>query len=421
MRKNTRHRTRKKHTRRTKTKSSHSKRRKQGNKYGGKDLRVVQASNRWVIHRKISPHHGKGQRGGKWTRHHVIGTGTYGSVHECSKVGEDGQRYAMKVFEFRSKTSTEIYTMKLQIQDEIDFTKDIHKLATDPKSKYKHLDVKAVEIIESNLALVDQEQGFYVQTLITGCNMLEYLKHLLQSGEHVEETFVKQAFLDIANYIYMCNTNKIYHNDIKIENVMVDKSKPPRAYVIDLGLATKTVTKNGTRYYIPLDNTYPRDIWAFGILVSEMLLEKLFKNTPTDDILEDWRLQITNSVNISPTLKILLGDILHNDPTSRLTDPTAFKERIDTWYTHVAPEPEPEPEPDEYEEDPRFPHAQQDGTETGTCRGPSCLRRFFGLGSGYAQKKRTRRKRTRRKRTRRKRTRRTQRTRRKRTQRTQRR
>ena len=421
MRKNTRHRTRKKHTRRTKTKSSHSKRRKQGNKYGGKDLRVVQASKRWVIHRKISSPHGKRQRGGgRGTKGDFLGKGHFGSVYECSVEGvADGQRYAMKVFDSIGKT--DIGEMYDNMMKEIEYTQKVHGLATDPE--YKHLNLKTVEVIYFQW---EPPLAYYVQTLLTGGDMKQQLDKYISRDppEHWNENFWKPAFRDIANYIYLCNINEIYHNDIKLENVMLDRLVPPRAYVVDLGFATEKVAakRKGTTQYMPpgsFDHScekFPRDIWAFGILVSEMLLGRLFPyKDPGYREVQVWRKAISTSPDISETLKLLLQLILYTEEDhlkgylKRLTDASKFKTRIDTWFNTE----EDEGIPPEFRE-------QHKAQQRGTCIGSSCGARFINLfrwgGGGYAQKKRTRRKRktprtrgkrTRRKRTRRKRTRRT--------------
>ena len=118
----------------------------------------------------------------------------------------------------------------------------------------------------------------------------------------------------------MCNKNDIFHNDIKLENVMLNRAEPPRAYVVDLGLVTQTPTSAGTVNFMPPDDAYPRDIWAFVILVSEMLLGEFFRSPRRgkSSYLEDWRLKITRSRNISDDLKTLLKNILHPEKDKRL-------------------------------------------------------------------------------------------------------
>ena len=372
-----------------------------------------------------------------------IGEGAFGKVYKCWDAakfshipGAYNTGYAMKIIDLKkSKMTEEAWS------EEIRLTQEIHGLATDNQ----HLDVKAVEIIdEGGDYHNDKNQKFSVQTLVQGHNMRNNMK-VKGSEQHW-----KQAFRDIANYIYLCNKNGIYHNDIKPENVMLDRvflsgknETSPRAYVIDLGLASKGTNGSGSPSYVPPDETHPRDIWAFGILVSEMLLNRLFHPQqwkritlpdrseklvcPTPAPLEAWRKDIQASPNISETLKDLLQDILDPEPTKRLienkSDFKTFKQRIDAWFNKKESVPglnkrvpvnldESVPvnldesiqvNEDEYI-DPRYEkdHEEQGGTGTDTCFGSSCKSFFkkLGLGGGgYARRKRTRRKRTRRKRT----------------------
>ena len=374
-----------------------------------------------------------------------IGKGTHGCVYECKRLDKQGSA-AMKFIDCSGDKER-------QYLNEINLMEKIHALAT----TNPELDVKAVRYIDSG-PTSSPGINYYVQTLVTGGNMREYYR-----DKDASEEICKPVFRDIANYIYLCNINQIYHNDINLDNVMIDPSTPPRAYVIDLGLATDhqdgltTEHKDGIWRYIPpdADSTHPRDIWAFGILVAETLLgfyeppaemlsyseEYKTPHRPAKSYITKYIHKITTNTKVSRSLTQLLKDILEE----KLTEPVRFKTRIDTWYegeeeddfdlSFFQPQRVPAgvldqsvavgndqrvgEEYDEYDIDQRF-RAQHE--KQGTCSGSSCGARFINwLGWGgrkRTQKKRTRktprtrRKRTRRKRTRRKRTRKTPRTRR---------
>ncbi|MFK7986584.1 MAG: serine/threonine-protein kinase [Sandaracinaceae bacterium] len=178
----------------------------------------------------------------------------------------------------------------------------------------------------------------------------------------------------------------VIHRDLKPENVFLERRPDGarRVRLLDFGLArekgSKTVTKEGIslgtpRYMSPeqLMNARsagpPSDVWAVGV----MLYEAVGGRPPFDA-----RVQNALVVQIltedhkplrAPTaLATLVGDCLAKEPTERLPNATALRERLMVAHRALAPAllmtPVPLPDPTEHATRPARP--QRDATASPT-------------------------------------------------------
>lgn len=115
------------------------------------------------------------------------------------------------------------------------------------------------------------------------------------TGLVFEEDEARYFFHQIMDAIDFCHRHNIAHRDLKLDNVMLDSSEPPRVKVIDFGFANKWTDNSGTMmksfigtmdYMSPQlvhikENNFNRadsydavkaDIWAAGVLLVVMLV-----------------------------------------------------------------------------------------------------------------------------------------------------
>ncbi|NOX99069.1 MAG: serine/threonine protein kinase [Verrucomicrobia bacterium] len=164
----------------------------------------------------------------------------------------------------------------------------------------------------------------------TPCLVLEYI-----SGESVRSKLTAQKQIDLAMTLQIAidvcwglaelHSRSIVHRDIKPENILL--TEEGIAKVADLGIAlnkrtdesapslTMTGTFVGTIAYLaPEQTTESRegidarsDIWAVGVLITEMLIGSPPQAMLTSDLLRD----------IPPTLKPIIRKCLRHNPDDR--------------------------------------------------------------------------------------------------------
>lgn len=126
---------------------------------------------------------------------------------------------------------------------------------------------------------------FIVMNHIDGCDFYDLLKEKHASGKQKV-----QILLDIAKGLKECHEAGILHRDIKQENIMVeeleqsDGSIKYKAYLIDFGLSAMAESRPksavGTRAFmapeviLQKEQTFAADIFSFGQLIHEVLIEK---------------------------------------------------------------------------------------------------------------------------------------------------
>ena len=137
-----------------------------------------------------------------------------------------------------------------------------------------------VEIFEINET---KDSVYIIEELVKNGNLKDYLL-LNRLSEKEKVTIIRQ----LATTIQFLHRNGIVHRDLKLENVLIDKTETNgvsqiQTKVIDFGLSTfflgnpNMKDKYGTLLYLPpeivLSHTYTKklDIWDFGLIAYTVL------------------------------------------------------------------------------------------------------------------------------------------------------
>jgi calcium-dependent protein kinase len=179
----------------------------------------------------------------------------------------------------------------------------------------------------------EDESNYYLVTeMIEGGTLLKRIEQTDKFGER-EAAMVMQQLLSTINYIH---SKGICHRDIKLENIMLEKSKDYSIKLIDFGFADYWDLNNsldltvGSPYYIApevINGEYNNkcDIWSTGVLMYILLsgeypfyaqgFQNVFKKISfTAHSFKSHRWQV-----ISPSAKDLISRMLEKDYTKRLT------------------------------------------------------------------------------------------------------
>lgn len=178
---------------------------------------------------------------------------------------------------------------------------------------------------------------------IEGIDLYEYSKNLHEQG--MNETLYKHLLLitkDITEGLYILHTNNILHNDIKPQNIVIDRILTP--VLVDYGVACKSIEKcdlgtkkvncckenYGTLVYFPPEADrnirYPSsDIWSLGVTLYNVATNGKFPFDFSSALYEDEVISIINNSNPSllntsnHLLNYIVNKSLQKDPEDRIT------------------------------------------------------------------------------------------------------
>ena len=151
-------------------------------------------------------------------------SGSFGSVYRVNK-GEEN--YAMKVIDFKSPTIKQSYYR------EVDIFKKLEGISN------------VVQCIE-NWVTNDQKHGIIIMNDLGDNDLFD----IIDNGQLTEIDMWKYI-TQLAITIHGLHSRSIFHNDIKIENIMIYNGN---AYLIDFGLTTETTSVcGGTVEILPPD------------------------------------------------------------------------------------------------------------------------------------------------------------------------
>lgn len=190
--------------------------------------------------------------------------------------------------------------------------------------------VKHPNIIECFQVIETEYNWYMVMEYVSGGELFDYVTKRGSLSEYEASSFFSQ----IISGIEYLHTEGIYHRDLKLENIMLDKDN--KVKIIDFGYAAIDEGKLlkrfcGTAHYIAPDvltgpyNGSKADIWSCGIIFYAMVTGKLpFANGSEDAKVIFEQIKHTE-VRLPPYLsdkcKDLISSLLHKDPIERITVP----------------------------------------------------------------------------------------------------
>ncbi len=252
-----------------------------------------------------------------------LGEGKFGKVYKVFHY-PSGQTRAMKIVQ-KSATNSQ--------DDERKFLKEIEVLTL-----LDHPNI--VKIFEY---FFDENNYFVITEVVNGCELFEHLSTELNFTEYEACNIMTQLFSAVS-YLH---TKGIVHRDIKLENIMMEKSQGQTFIrLIDFGASAffkRNVSfsmKIGTAYYIApevLDNNYSYkcDSWSLGVIMFILLSGfPPFDGGTDQEIMEkvkNGKFSFDKKVwgSITQEAKELISKLLTTNQKQRITPEAALKE--DPW------------------------------------------------------------------------------------------
>jgi serine/threonine protein kinase len=256
-----------------------------------------------------------------------IGSGSFGKVFKIIDT-ESKRSLVMK------RTPLNTPGMKEYIEQEMDHQKTIRSFA--PKYiNYSICEFKEIITEELPYGTVETEHSALI---LPYCDSGELEKYVISKG-FLSERETKVFAFQIITALDFCHKHSIIHRDLKLENVMLNRSGEPdnqlTCYLCDFGCAKK-VDKTGTiigtkaymapeifrNYYeIESHQTYDStvDIWSFGIMIFRMLCGILPLSTPIEqeNYLKAKKIEVPAKRNLSLSALSFMECCLQHNPLKR--------------------------------------------------------------------------------------------------------
>ena len=199
-----------------------------------------------------------------------IGRGSFGTVYKATR--EDGKTIALKVIDLPIFDQNKRLKLVETIQNEVEQLKTLSEPMCNPF------------IICYYDSYYDEEKGQFLIEMeyVEGKDVGKFIDDIkLTKSADMVKYYILLIAKDLAEGLKYIHSKNIIHNDIKMENVMIDESFTPR--IIDFGLACETSfdeklgryckTSGGTPWYYSPDalqnkvKTPATDMWALGVLL----------------------------------------------------------------------------------------------------------------------------------------------------------
>ncbi|KAA6396813.1 MAG: putative AGC family protein kinase, partial [Streblomastix strix] len=194
----------------------------------------------------------------------------------------------------------------------------------------------------------DSIKAYLVLEFCERGDLRKYIKNMMESGTEISNRKAFELIAQVTSAVHQLHVNSIIHGDLKPENVLVMQDY--RIKLSDFGLARKIeegrdylTAMGGTTFYLgpellqskdksnsgakKLMQTTASDIWAFGVMMFELLalrhpfFDSKEGNLPLQElirrIIEDAPAELPD--HYSNSLRMLIRNMLTKDPSRRIT------------------------------------------------------------------------------------------------------
>lgn len=264
------------------------------------------------------------------------------------KLGEGGMGIVYKAFDNKLKREVAIKFLPWSVTSEKDIRTRFH-IEAQAVATLNHPNIATIYAIEELTNAIGQEELFFVMEFIDGIELRQLIR-----GKQLELTEVSNIAVQVGDGLVAAHEKGITHRDIKPANIMITSRGLIK--LMDFGLAkigdgmqlTRANTTLGTVAYMSPEQALGEtadlrsDVWAFGVVLYEMLTGKLpfigkntyelmnaiihEKHTPLKDL----------GLDIPDELNSIVERALRKDPKLRYQsadglsqDLHAFVERLD--------------------------------------------------------------------------------------------
>lgn len=239
-----------------------------------------------------------------------LGAGTFGAVFKGIYKGDQGEiPVAIKVFNSRS------------IEEHKESEGNILKSLNHPN---------IVKVYQTG---VHPKDGYYIAMELCDCTLKSFLQR--HGIRRFPEKEARSFFKEICKGVEYLQAKNIIHRDLKFENILISSNNHMK--IADFGLAKllddsfMTDTTCGSTHIMAPEifkgKAYGKsaDIWSLGIILYGMLTgdECIYKNVNRSQYEEKLKyfqsITFPAEIDISASVRDLIGQILNPDPQKRLT------------------------------------------------------------------------------------------------------
>ncbi|MEK6921240.1 MAG: protein kinase [Nanoarchaeota archaeon] len=271
----------------------------------------------------------------------TLGMGGFGEVFHVTD--NDGNAHALKLLTIPKRDNSIVAAAY-----SFDGSAGIKKREMSA-GKYRHRNIQQYH--GSGAIIVDgKEVGYTLNELIIG----ETLEQLLQrqQGECKKKLFDFSSVMEqIVSAVAEIHHNTVVHNDLKLDNVMLDGTIPNRVVVLDFGnslpIEVIALVKEDETQVIPLPSeryrapeivtgkeiSYRSDVWSLGIMMYQLitcenpkLLEKE-RGMSIDALVKE---------NIPRRFRKIIATSLEKDPARRYADASVLLQELQRARSYYA-------------------------------------------------------------------------------------